>query len=166
MPTDSPEASGPHKCKLLTKVTTNGDPEVEQKRKRLEVKEQSTKPAPPQKHFNTTTKAAVKSAPQPQHPSVEIGEVEDESANHTSAPPHNPQHILEAANGSEMMSTPQHHLRNPQRNLWLQNSAPLLSSRRFMMRQINIPLSHLTIHNTSWRLLMGAMMTRKILSLI
>ena len=32
-PMDSPEASGPHKCKLSTKVTTNGDPELERKRK-------------------------------------------------------------------------------------------------------------------------------------
>jgi len=64
------------------------------------------------------------------------------------------------------VTTPQHHLRNPLRNVWLRNSAPLLSSRRFSMSWINIPLSHLTIHDTSWRLLMGVMTTRKILYLI
>ena len=109
MPTNSPEASGPRKRKLSTKVTTNGDPEVERKRKRLEAKEQSTKPAPTQKLPSTqvpaklkaTTKAATKPAPRPRHPSVEIEEVEDESADHTSVPPHNPQHVLEAADGSD-----------------------------------------------------------------
>jgi hypothetical protein len=101
MPTDSPEASGPRKRKLSAKVITNGDPEVERKRKRLEAKEQHTKPAPTQKHSKTTTKAAAKPAPRPRRPSVEIEEVEDESADHTSVPPHNPQHILEAANGSD-----------------------------------------------------------------
>jgi len=35
-----------------------------------------------------------------------------------------------------------------------------------MMSQIAIPLSHLTIHDTSWRLPMGVMITRKILSLM
>ena len=50
MTTDSPAASDPHKHKLLTKVITNGDPEVEQKRKRLEAKEQGMKLAPTQKH--------------------------------------------------------------------------------------------------------------------
>ena len=109
MPTNSPEASGPRKRKLSTKVTTNGDPEVERKRKRLEAKEQSTKPAPTQKLPSTqvpakpkaTTKAATKPAPRPRYPSVEIEEVEDESADHTSVPPRNPQHVLEAADGSD-----------------------------------------------------------------
>ena len=71
MPTDSPEASGPRKRKLSTKVTTNGDPEVERKRKKLEAKKHSTKPAPTQKHSSTQapaktktmTKAATKPAP-------------------------------------------------------------------------------------------------------
>jgi hypothetical protein len=49
MPTDFSVVSGPRKYKLLTKVATNGDPEVECKRKRLEAKIQSTKPAPTQK---------------------------------------------------------------------------------------------------------------------
>ena len=106
MPTDSPEASGPCKRKLSTKVTTNGDPEVERKRKKLEAKKQSMKPAPTQKHSSTqapaktktTTKAVTKPAPRPQHPSVEI---EDESDYRTSVPPHNQQHILEAADGSD-----------------------------------------------------------------
>ena len=34
------------------------------------------------------------------------------------------------------------------------------------MSQIDIPLSHLTIHDTSWRPLMGVTMMRKILSLV
>ena len=109
MPTSSPEASGPRKRKLSTKVTTNGDPEVERKRKRLEAKEQITKPVPTQKHpstqvpakTKTTTKVATKPAPRPRRPSVEIEEVEDESADRTSVPPRNSQHILEAANGSD-----------------------------------------------------------------
>ena len=109
MPTDSPEASGPRKRKLSTKVTTNGDPEVERKRKKLEAKKHSTKPAPTKKHSSTqapaktktTTKAAAKPAPRPRRPSVEIEEVEDESDYHTSVPPRNPQHILEAADGSD-----------------------------------------------------------------
>jgi len=109
MPTDSPEASGPRKRKLSTKVTTNGDPEVERKKKKLEAKKQSTKPAPTQKHSSTqapaktktTTKAVAKPAPRPRHPSVEIEEVEDESDYRTSVPPRNPQHILEAADGSD-----------------------------------------------------------------
>ena len=44
MPANSPEASGPHKHKILTKVIPNGDPEVEQKKKKLEAKKRSTKP--------------------------------------------------------------------------------------------------------------------------
>ena len=106
---DSPEASGPCKHKLSTKVTTNGDPEVEQKRKKLEVKKQSTKAAPTQKHSSTgppaktktTTKAATKPAPQQRCPSVEIEEIEDKADYHASVPPCNPQHILEATDGSD-----------------------------------------------------------------
>ena len=106
---DSPEASGPHKHKLSTKVTTNGDPEVEQKRKKLEVKKQSTKAAPTQKHSSTgppakkktMTKAATKPTPQQWHPSVEIEEIEDEVDYCASVPPRNPQHILEAADRSD-----------------------------------------------------------------
>ena len=90
-------------------VTTNGDPEVECKRKELAAKKQSTKPAPTQKHSSTQapaktktmTKAATKLAPQPWHLSVEIEEVEDELDYRTSVSPCNPQHILEAANGSD-----------------------------------------------------------------
>jgi hypothetical protein len=72
MPTDSPEVSGSHKCKLLTKATTNGDPEAEQKKRKLEAKKQSMRPAPTKKHsstqapVNTTTKPAAKPAPAPQ----------------------------------------------------------------------------------------------------
>jgi len=44
---------------------------------------------------------SAKPAPRPQHPSVEIEEVEDESADRTSVTPHNPQHVLEATNGSD-----------------------------------------------------------------
>jgi hypothetical protein len=51
MPTDSPEASGPRKRKLSTRVTTNGDPEVERKKKKLEAKKQSTKQAPTKKQL-------------------------------------------------------------------------------------------------------------------
>ena len=109
MLTDSPEASGPHKCKLSTKVTTNGDPEVEWKRKKLEAKKQSMKPAPTQKQsltqapakMKTTTKAVTKPAPWQWHPSIEIEEIEDKSDYCTSVPPHNPQHILEAADRSD-----------------------------------------------------------------
>jgi hypothetical protein len=106
---DSPEAFGPHKCKLSTKVTTNGDPEVEQKRKKLEAKKQSMKAAPTQKHSSTgppaktktMTKAAAKPTPQQQCPSVEIKEIEDKVNYCASVPPRNPQHILEAADGSD-----------------------------------------------------------------
>jgi hypothetical protein len=104
---DSPEASGPCKHKLLTKVTTNGDPKVEQKK--LEAKKQSTKAAPTQKHSSTgppaktktITKAATKPTPQQRHPSVKIEEIEYEADYRASVPPCNPQHILEAANGSD-----------------------------------------------------------------
>jgi hypothetical protein len=71
MPTDSPEASGPRKHKLSTKATTNGDPEVERKKKKLEAKKQSMKSAPTKKHSSTrapvspTTKLATKPAPAP-----------------------------------------------------------------------------------------------------
>src|SRR5271168_3220560 len=84
MPTDSPEASGPRKRKLSTKVTTNGDPEVEQKKKKLEAKKKSTKSAPTKKHSltrapgNTTTKPPTKPAPapRPRCPSVEVEEID------------------------------------------------------------------------------------------
>jgi hypothetical protein len=99
MPTESPEAFGPRKRKLSTKVTTNGDPEVERKRKKLEAKKKSMKPAPTQKH--SLKKTAAQHAPRQRHPSVEIEEIEDESDLHTSVPPRNPRHILEAANSSD-----------------------------------------------------------------
>ena len=91
MPTDFPEASGPRKCKLSTKVTTNGDPEVERKKKQLEAKKQSMKSAPTKKRSSTqapvnpTTKPAPKPAPapQPRHPSVEVEEIEDEADRHS-----------------------------------------------------------------------------------
>ena len=132
MPTDSPEASGPHKCKLSTKATTNGDPEVEQKKKKLEAKKQSTKPAPTKKHsstrapVNTTTKPATKPAPAPQsqRPSVEVEEIEDESDRHTSVPPPIHDTSWRPPTGVMMMSTPHHLLGNPPRNLLLQ-TAPL-----------------------------------------
>ena len=107
MPTDSPEASGPRKCKLSTKATTNGDPEVEQKKKKLEAKKQSTKLAPTKKHsltpVNTTTKPTAKPAPapRPRRPSIEVEEIEDELDRHASVPPRNPRHILEATNRSD-----------------------------------------------------------------
>jgi hypothetical protein len=52
---------------------------------------------------NTTTKPAAKPAPAPQPwcPSIKVEEIEDEVDHHTSVPPHNPQHILEATNGSD-----------------------------------------------------------------
>ena len=89
--------------------TSNGNPEVEQKRKKLEAKKQSMKPAPTQKHpstqapakTKTMTNTAVKPAQWPWHPSVKIEEIEDESDYCTSVPPCNPQHILEAADGSD-----------------------------------------------------------------
>jgi hypothetical protein len=48
--------------------------------------------APPQTKKPVITK---------QHSFVEIEDIEDESDHHTSVPPCNPQHILEAANGSD-----------------------------------------------------------------
>jgi len=109
MPTDSPEASGPRKRKLSTKVTTNGDPEVERKKKKLEGKKQDIKSAPTKKNSSTrapvnpTMKPAPKPAPapQPRRPSVEVEEIEDEADCRTSVPPRNPRHILEAADGSD-----------------------------------------------------------------
>ena len=91
------------------KVTTNGNPVVEQKRKRLETKTQSTKLAPTQNHsstqvpvkMKTATKAAVKPAPWPRCPSIEIEDVEDVEDYWTSVPPCNSQHILETADGSD-----------------------------------------------------------------
>jgi hypothetical protein len=100
MPTDFPEASGPRKRKLSSKVTTNGDPEVERKRKRLEAIKQSTKPALTTQ-APAKTKPATKPAPRPQRPSVETEESDEESDHHTSVPPHNPQRVLEATNGSD-----------------------------------------------------------------
>ena len=55
---DSPEAFGPHKRKLSEKATTNGDPNVERKQKRLEqVQNMRAAPAPTKK----TIQAPVKS---------------------------------------------------------------------------------------------------------
>ena len=55
---DSPEAFGPHKHKLSEKATTNGDPNVERKQKRLEqVQNMRAAPAPTKK----TIQAPVKS---------------------------------------------------------------------------------------------------------
>jgi hypothetical protein len=94
MPTDSPEASGPRKRKLSTKVITNGDPVMERKKKKLETKKQSTKRAPTKKQSSTrrapATKPAAKPAPAPQPPSIEDEDeqIEDED-HHTSVPPHN-----------------------------------------------------------------------------
>ena len=109
MLTDSSEASGPHKHKLLTKVTTNGNPEVEWKKKKLEAKKQSTKLAPTKKQsstwapVNTTTKPTAKTVPWPWPwcPPIKIEEIEDELDCHTSVPLRNPQNILEATNGSD-----------------------------------------------------------------
>jgi len=90
MPTHSPEASGPRKRKLLTKVTTNGDPKSTLqlrplRKQRLQQRQLQNQPynheAPPM--------------------SIEIEEDEDELDYHTSIPPHNPQRILEAADGSD-----------------------------------------------------------------
>jgi hypothetical protein len=101
MPIDSPEASGPRKRKLSTKVITNGDPVVERKKKKLETKKQNKKPAPTKKlaraPANTTTKPAAKLAPAPR-PSIED---EDEADCRTSIPPRNPKNILEASDGSD-----------------------------------------------------------------
>jgi hypothetical protein len=76
MLTDYPEVSGSHKHKLLTKVTTNGDPEAERKKRKLEAKKQSMN-------------------------SIEIEEIDDEADRHTSVPLRNPRHILEATDGSD-----------------------------------------------------------------
>ena len=125
MPTDSPEVPGPHKHKLSTKAAINGDPEVQWKKKKLEAKKQSTKlaptqkphnpqhipveatdesddevntPAPPRKSTTSTKKPIIMK----RRPSIEVEETEDESDNyHTSVPPSNPRHILEAADGSD-----------------------------------------------------------------
>jgi hypothetical protein len=115
MPTvpDSPDVSGPRKRKLSTKVTTNGDPNVERKRKKSEQvqkKSHGTAPAPKKKPSTTATavpkvaKQAVQVAPAkpaPRRRSVEVEEVYDEVDHHTSVPPRNPRHILEAADGSD-----------------------------------------------------------------
>jgi hypothetical protein len=53
--------------------------------------------APPRKS-TTSTKKPVNTK---QHPSIEIEEIDDESDYRTSVPPRNPQHILEAADGSD-----------------------------------------------------------------
>ena len=82
---------------------------MEQKRKKLEAKNQSMKLAPTPKHpltqapvkMKTMTKAAMKPVPQPWCPSIEIEEIEDASDLCTSVPPCNPWHILEAADGSD-----------------------------------------------------------------
>lgn len=104
---DSPEDLGPRKRTLSTKVTTNGDPEVERQQKRLKkVQDKGATAAPTKKQLSTTTAAkatplvakqlsttvvpAKKNTgpkatkkPAPQRPSVEIEEVSnDESDNH------------------------------------------------------------------------------------
>jgi hypothetical protein len=151
MPTDSPEASGPRKRKLSTKVITNGDPEVERKRKKLETKKQSTKQASTQK----LKKAAMKPAPQPQRPSIEVEEVEDESDYHTSVPPHNPKNILEATDGSDddvVITAP------PKKST--KNSVPVITKQRPPLR------SRISSTEMMTRLPMGVMATWKILSLM
>ena len=74
MLTGSPEVPGPCKHKLSTKAATNGDPEVEQKRKKLEAIKKSMKPAPTQKPRNL------------QHIPVEATDESDNDVN-TPAPP-------------------------------------------------------------------------------
>lgn len=47
------------------------------------------------------TKKAAPAKPAPRRPSIEVEEVENELDCHTSVPPRNPRHILEAADGSD-----------------------------------------------------------------
>jgi hypothetical protein len=115
MPTtpESSGAHGPRKRTLSTKAATNGDPIAEKKRKKSEeVQRKGATTALTQKKLTTTTKknkiAATKKAASsssakqaPRRPSIEIEEVYDEADHHTSVPPRNPRHILEAADGSD-----------------------------------------------------------------
>ena len=63
---DSPEVSGPRKCKLSTKVVTSGDPNAERKWKKLEQVEQKGKATAPtkKKQGPAKTTTTVKAAPQ------------------------------------------------------------------------------------------------------
>ncbi|KAF8797536.1 hypothetical protein BYT27DRAFT_7219084 [Phlegmacium glaucopus] len=54
-------------------------------------------PAPPHKSTTSTRKPIIMK----RRPSVEVEEIEDESDYCTSVPPHNPRHVLEAADGSD-----------------------------------------------------------------
>jgi hypothetical protein len=124
MPTnpDNPKSSdihGPRKRTLSTKAATNGDPLANAERKRQKLDEVQKKTATtaltkkqptmaPAKKKTTVTKAApavkkqiAPSVPQVRHPSVEVEEVYDEENHHTSVPPRNQRHILEAADGSD-----------------------------------------------------------------
>jgi hypothetical protein len=125
MPTspDNPESSGvhgPRKRILSTKASTNGDPIVERKRKKLEevqkkgatttlTKKKPTAAPMKKKPTGTTTKEAPAVAkktaspakPVPQPSPVETEEVYDEASHHTSAPPRNPRHILDSVEASD-----------------------------------------------------------------
>jgi hypothetical protein len=105
MPTvpDSPEVSGPRHHKPLMKVTTNGDPNAEQNRKKSEqVQKKGTVPVPakkkvsaqaPAKMTAATTKAALtvaklavqaaRAKPAPRRCSLEVDEDSTEADHHT-----------------------------------------------------------------------------------
>lgn len=124
---DSSGASGRHKHTLLSKAATNGDSQVEWNLKKLDDswkkltppaekltamtsnKGSSSKVAAPAKATTIAMKAPAKFTeqlvapvkPAPQHPSVKIEEVQDESDHSKLNPPCNPRHILEATDGSD-----------------------------------------------------------------
>ena len=129
MPTN-PDSSGvpePRKHTLSTKAATNGDPQAGKKRQKISDNSQRNKLIPTKKKTTATsnkasslnsasakattiaakptataTKRQVAPAkPAPQRPSVECEEVYDESDHPKSDPPHNPRHLLEAADGSD-----------------------------------------------------------------
>ncbi len=118
----APEVPSPHKRKLSTKATTNGDPQVDRKQKKLEATVKKSVTAPTKKRTSTTmlttktTSGTSKAAPVPKWASakalaakgaqkratVEIEEVgSDESDSYTSIPPRNPKHVLEASDDDD-----------------------------------------------------------------
>jgi hypothetical protein len=87
MSATNPESSGARKRTLSTKAATNGDPNAERKRQRLEEEQKkgTKKPLTKKKPTTTaskkkaTTKKAAKTAPQ--RPSVDIEEVSKPTSN-------------------------------------------------------------------------------------
>jgi hypothetical protein len=117
------EVSGPRKRKLSSKASTNGDPLVQApKRKKLTnaVKTrkdgtaaltQKKKPDGPSKTDTGTSKAATnrafeKTSGKRTQKRATVEDVDDPDDERTSNPPQNPNHILEAADGSDNDSDP------------------------------------------------------------